>query len=464
MQSDDLFIRKFRRQNVRPPVASVNYDAKGERGVVEWPPRRESEGADPGDSLTPSRAGLTLRSAGRGGHIMQRSNSDVTLGDLDSSGKAGGKAGVRAGGEKAGAGAQGDTGPPLHREYGSLSSLERRTHGAVGAALRGTRAPESQRPALQGPLPAARPPGQPARTGRVLPRPVRLGDGRLPQARQAPETRGPRQEVQARPAPDPPARALRQPGGRSLGQELRPLRRPEHPAGPDGGRHQPRQHRPQEEHHLGRVGRLPAAAALPGVHVVVAVAGRRRREQRRQRRRQHRQRRPRTVAAAGRGGRQRQRAAPQLPALPQRDGRGGAGGTGPVPGAVPAGPTGGPWLSSRSPNDAVSVLEEPRESHVQQQGKSNYFIEHADLGAHYYRKYFYMKGTMQCNAYPINLFTRVCHGLRREVNPNAEFRLRVGAKRKLLLDEKAQRWPPGTWILGKSLMGSFCGLVSSSFT
>uniref|UniRef100_A0AAR2KXP0 Rap-GAP domain-containing protein n=1 Tax=Pygocentrus nattereri TaxID=42514 RepID=A0AAR2KXP0_PYGNA len=43
------------------------------------------------------------------------------------------------------------------------------------------------------------------------------------------------------------------------------------------------------------------------------------------------------------------------------------------------------------PNDAVSVLEEPRESHIQQQGKSNYFIEHADLGARYYHKYFYMK-------------------------------------------------------------------------
>uniref|UniRef100_A0A672FWR2 Signal-induced proliferation-associated 1 n=1 Tax=Salarias fasciatus TaxID=181472 RepID=A0A672FWR2_SALFA len=51
----------------------------------------------------------------------------------------------------------------------------------------------------------------------------------------------------------------------------------------------------------------------------------------------------------------------------------------------------GLWSSLRTPNDAVSVLEEPRESNVQQQGKSNYFIEHADLGAHYYRKYFYMK-------------------------------------------------------------------------
>ncbi|XP_035383085.1 signal-induced proliferation-associated 1-like protein 2 isoform X2 [Electrophorus electricus] len=52
---------------------------------------------------------------------------------------------------------------------------------------------------------------------------------------------------------------------------------------------------------------------------------------------------------------------------------------------------GGRWRSLQSPNDAVSVLEEPRESHVKQQGKSNYFIEHADLGARYYHKYFYMK-------------------------------------------------------------------------
>uniref|UniRef100_A0A674AYC8 Signal-induced proliferation-associated 1 n=1 Tax=Salmo trutta TaxID=8032 RepID=A0A674AYC8_SALTR len=63
---------------------------------------------------------------------------------------------------------------------------------------------------------------------------------------------------------------------------------------------------------------------------------------------------------------------------------------------------GGLWLSLRNPNDAVSVLEEPRESHVQQQGKSNYFIEHADLGAHYYRKYFYMKGEYHQNFFGID--------------------------------------------------------------
>ncbi|XP_066574878.1 signal-induced proliferation-associated protein 1 isoform X2 [Amia ocellicauda] len=64
-------------------------------------------------------------------------------------------------------------------------------------------------------------------------------------------------------------------------------------------------------------------------------------------------------------------------------------GRGPGGLAAAAAGGGGGWV--QCPNDAVSVLEEPRESHVQQQGKSNYFIEHADLGAHYYRKYFYMK-------------------------------------------------------------------------
>uniref|UniRef100_A0A673GQJ4 Signal-induced proliferation-associated 1 n=1 Tax=Sinocyclocheilus rhinocerous TaxID=307959 RepID=A0A673GQJ4_9TELE len=54
------------------------------------------------------------------------------------------------------------------------------------------------------------------------------------------------------------------------------------------------------------------------------------------------------------------------------------------------------WRSFQSPNNAVSMLEEPRESHVQAQGKSNYFIEHADLGARYYHKYFYMKGECVC--------------------------------------------------------------------
>ena len=148
MQSDDLFIRKFRRQSPRPPLATVTFDPKRDGGVrtrvVEWPPRREGgEGAD-GEGVPPGCVGLNLRSVGRA-HIMQRSNSDVTLGDLDSAGKAGGKA-ARAGGEMAGPGAQGDSGVVLHREYGSRSSLERQTQiQEARAEDQGPLSPNAQR-------------------------------------------------------------------------------------------------------------------------------------------------------------------------------------------------------------------------------------------------------------------------------------------------------------------------------
>ncbi|XP_069750095.1 signal-induced proliferation-associated 1-like protein 2 isoform X2 [Narcine bancroftii] len=42
--------------------------------------------------------------------------------------------------------------------------------------------------------------------------------------------------------------------------------------------------------------------------------------------------------------------------------------------------------SSQCPSAAVSVMEEPRQSHLSR--TATYFIEHADLGASYYRKYF----------------------------------------------------------------------------
>ena len=45
-----------------------------------------------------------------------------------------------------------------------------------------------------------------------------------------------------------------------------------------------------------------------------------------------------------------------------------------------------PPLPPALPNAAVSVLEEP------QNRTSAYSLEHADLGAGYYRKYFYNKG------------------------------------------------------------------------
>ncbi|KAK0151578.1 Signal-induced proliferation-associated 1-like protein 1 [Merluccius polli] len=395
MQSDDLFIRKFRRQNVRPPVASVNYDAKRERGVVEWPPRRESEGADPGDSLTPSRAGLTLRSAGRGGHIMQRSNSDVTLGDLDSSGKAGGKAGVRAGGEKAGAGAQGDAGPPLHREYGSLSSLERRTHGAAG--------PHSDE---RGPL---------------SPNALRFKDPFLLLGLRGnpPEPDGFFHGLSASAAAGDCPKPAKPPKPEGLGKKSKP--------GP------PQIPPPGPYDNLGGGAWVRNFAHYDVQSILLDL----------------------TEAATNRDSIGRKKnitsgasAASQLRPLSQVSTSsslsqgGGGGGGGSSGGSGGGGSTGsddleqsllldegdgndnelllscphfrnemggeervglgrsqgrcqqgrrGPWLSSRSPNDAVSVLEEPRESHVQQQGKSNYFIEHADLGAHYYRKYFYMK-------------------------------------------------------------------------
>ncbi|XP_076024587.1 signal-induced proliferation-associated protein 1 isoform X2 [Genypterus blacodes] len=372
MQSDDLFIRKFRRQNVRPPVATVNFESKrdGGGGVVEWPPRRDGEGAD-GDSLIPSRVGLTLRSVGRG-HIMQRSNSDVTLGDLDSSGKAGGKA-VRAAGEKVGSGAQGDSGVLLHREYGSLSSLERQTQAQeINMDEQGTPlSPNALRfkdpfllLGLQGnppepdgffrgisvtssgesPKPAKPPkPEGLSKKGKALP-------PQLPQP-------GPYDNIgggawvrnfahydvqsilfdltEAATNRDSIGRKKNITSGASAASQLRPLSQvaPSSPAqGSNGNLDDPEQSLLLDE---GDGNDNELLLSCP--HFRNETGG---------------------EEQVGLGGSQRRQ---------------------------------GLWLSLRSPNDGVSVLEEPRESNVQLQGKSNYFIEHADLGAHYYRKYFYMK-------------------------------------------------------------------------
>ncbi|XP_059912528.1 signal-induced proliferation-associated 1-like protein 2 [Gadus macrocephalus] len=383
MQSDDLFIRKFRRQNVRPPVASVNYDAKREGGVVEWPPRRESEGGEAEESLTPSRAGLALRSGGRG-PIMQRSNSDVTLGDPDSAGKTGGKAGVRAGGEKAGPGAQGDL---LHREYGSLSSLERQTHGPPGPHPddRGPLSPNALRfkdpfllLGLQGTppqpdgffrglsAPAAADSPKPAKP----PKPEGLAKKAKPGPPQIPQP-GPYDSLgggawvrnfahydvqsilldltEAASNRDSIGRKKNITSGASAASTLRP---------PSQG---------------------AAASPSPGGGGGGAGGG----------------------AGAGAGDDPEQSLLVDegdgndnelLLSCPHfRNEMGGEERAGLGRGAGRGQGGRGPRLIVRSPNDAVSVLEEPRESHVQQQGKSTYFIEHADLGAHYYRKYFYMK-------------------------------------------------------------------------
>ncbi|KAM4619729.1 signal-induced proliferation-associated protein 1 isoform 1-T3 [Polymixia lowei] len=366
MQSDDLFIRKFRRQSVRPPIGTV-FDTKQE--VVEWPPRKEAEGAD-GESLTPSRVGL--RPVGRG-HIMQRSNSDVTLGDLDSSGKAGGKA-ARAAGEKAGAGAPGDSGVLLHREYGSLSSLERQTQAQEpNTDDQGALSPNALRfkdpfllLGLQGnpPEPDGFFRGLSAPTGdspkpAKPPKPEGLSKKAKPMTPQIPQP-GPYDNLgggawvrnfahydvqsilfdltEAASNRDSIGRKKNITSGASAASQLRPLSQAT-PASPaqGGGGNGGNVDDPEQSLLLDEGDGNDNELLLSCPHFRNEMGGEER---------------------VGLGRSQGRR---------------------------------GLWLSLRSPNDAVSVLEEPRESNVQQQGKSNYFIEHADLGAHYYRKYFYMK-------------------------------------------------------------------------
>ncbi|XP_068600435.1 signal-induced proliferation-associated protein 1 [Brachionichthys hirsutus] len=371
MQSDDLFIRKFRRQNMRPPIATVNFDPKREAGVVEWPPRREGDRGD-GDGLAPSRVGLTLRSVGRG-HVMQRSNSDVTLGDLDSSGKAGGKA-ARAVGDKAGGGSQGDSGSLLHREYGSLSSLERQTQ-AQGPSTddRGPLSPNALR--FKDPFLLLGLQGNPPEPDGFF-RGLSLSTGDSPKPAKPPKPEGLSKKTKPVPPPIP------QPGpydnigggawvrhfahydvqsilfdlteaatnrdsigrkknitsGASAASQLRPLSQatPSSPA-QGGGGNGGNADDPEQSLLLDEGDGNDNELLLSCPHFRNETGGE------------------------------------EQVGLGQSQGRRGL------------------WSSLRTPNDAASVLEEPRESNVQQQGKSNYFVEYADLGAHYYRKYFYMK-------------------------------------------------------------------------
>lgn len=371
MQSDDLFIRKFRRQTMRPPISTVSFDPKREAGVVEWPPRREGDAAD-GDSLTPSRVGLTLRSVGRG-HIMQRSNSDVTLGDLDSSGKTGSKV-TRAVGEKVGTGSQGDSGVLLHREYGSLSSLERQTQAQeLSTDEQGPLSPNALRfkdPFLLLGLQAD--PPEPDGFFRGLstgdspkpakpPKPEGLSKKTKPVTPQIPQP-GPCDNIgggawvrnfahydvqsilfdltEAATNRDSIGRKKNITSGASAASQLRPLSQaiPASPA-QGGGGNNGNMDDPEQSLLLDEGDGNDNELLLSCPHFRNETGGE------------------------------------EQVGLGRSQGRRGL------------------WSSLRTPNDAVSVLEEPRESHIQQQGKSNYFIEHADLGAHYYRKYFYMKGS-----------------------------------------------------------------------
>ncbi|XP_034746869.1 signal-induced proliferation-associated protein 1 isoform X1 [Etheostoma cragini] len=368
MQSDDLFVRKFRRQNMRPTIATVNFDSKREANVVEWPPRREADGAD-GDSLTPSRVGLTLRSVGRG-HIMQRSNSDVTLGDLDSSGKTGGKA-ARGVGEKVGAGAQGDGGLLLHREYGSLSSLERQTQAQeLNTDDQGPLSPNALR--FKDPFLLLGLQGNPPEPDGFF-RGLSVSTGDSPKPAKPPKPEGLSKKTKPPQIPQPGpydnigggawVRNFAHYDVQSILFDLTEAA--------------------TNRDSIGRKKNITSGASAASQLRPLSQAT------------------PSSPAQGG-GGSGLNADDPEQSLLDEGDGndnelllscphfRNETGGEEQV-GLGQSQGRQGLWSSLRTPNDAVSVLEEPRESHVQQQGKSNYFIEHADLGAHYYRKYFYMK-------------------------------------------------------------------------
>uniref|UniRef100_A0A8C4X342 Signal-induced proliferation-associated 1 n=1 Tax=Erpetoichthys calabaricus TaxID=27687 RepID=A0A8C4X342_ERPCA len=314
MQSDDLFIRKLRRQSPRTPLATVAFEPRRDllspgirnKGVAEWPPRKGGEDKGCPESVTPTRAGISggLRSSGRS-HAMQRSNSDVTLGDLEVSGIGTGKTGT--GGDKSvGSPGSGEQGVVLHREYGSLSSLERQSksraqnhedHGALSPSALRFKDPF----VLLGLCNETAPGGTFVRNFAHY-------------------------DVQSMLFDLTEAASNRDRGSNSPGvtgsntEDLDCLR--ESLALDDG-----------DENHNDLLFSCPHFRNEIGGEERIGL------------------------------GRSRSWNCPSSH-LP---------------------------LNFHCPNDAVSVLEEPRESHVQQQGKASFFIEHADLGAHYYRKYFYMK-------------------------------------------------------------------------
>ncbi|XP_029467772.1 signal-induced proliferation-associated protein 1 [Rhinatrema bivittatum] len=124
MQSDDLFIRKIRRHCNRPPLSALSFEPKGTPTVtsirtrVEWPPKKEpfykGAGADKSKGQGPH---LALRGSGARSYLMHRSNSDITIGD--------GEAEVEVDGVGASSLESPNSGDALHREYGSLTSIEK---------------------------------------------------------------------------------------------------------------------------------------------------------------------------------------------------------------------------------------------------------------------------------------------------------------------------------------------------
>ncbi|XP_067831706.1 signal-induced proliferation-associated 1-like protein 2 isoform X2 [Heptranchias perlo] len=369
MQSDDFFFRKFKRNNPRPLLSAVNFEPKTPRPapeppgttvrarISEWPPRREEgaggkeKGAWPEfqaaevqggndkpeeeeeeeeeEEAPPTTPKVAPKMAAQGRNpSIQRSNSEVTI--TESAGEA---CDQRTALHPV-------TGASLHREYGSASSIER---GRLGSEV--TSAPRFHDPYLLLGLPAS------------------------------PD------DTQERPAPEEASRKLRSQRSDPDGPRSPPPQT-QTPSGPD---------EPSR----------PRLSAKSLVHYdVQSILFELRR------------------AACDRGSAGRRKnmatgasAASQLPDRPASPGGSGSQelcqtlAPPPSPGGVEGRgrcqlvlscphfccETGGEGVerqASRCPNAALSVLEEPRESHLARQGSASYFVEHADLGANYYRKYF----------------------------------------------------------------------------
>ncbi|XP_062844788.1 signal-induced proliferation-associated 1-like protein 2 [Trichomycterus rosablanca] len=298
---------------------------------------------------------------------MQRSNSDVTLGDLESATKAGAKA-ARASSEKAGQIGQGEPGIVLHREYGSLSSLERHIRPSEsGTDDRGILSPNALRfkdpfllLGLQGTPPEpdgffrsleshkpAKPPKPDSLSKKSKPSPLQVPPAACEQTGSWVRNFA-HYDVQsilfdlseAATSRDSVGRKKNITSGASAASQLRPLSQ--------------------------------APPSSPSLSVGSGTVGMTSTEESEQ-------------CLLDEGDGNDNDLLLSCPHFRNETGGEERAGLGRAQGCS------GRWRSLQSPNDAVSVLEEPRESSVQQQGKSNYFIEHADLGARYYHKYFYMK-------------------------------------------------------------------------
>ncbi|XP_028903214.1 signal-induced proliferation-associated 1-like protein 2 isoform X2 [Ornithorhynchus anatinus] len=441
--ADDYFARKFRAPNGGPgPPAPLAAAPRGESGspangtpavpkmgvrarVSEWPPRKdgakEPGGRAPRESreaaagyggaeaappdVAPRAAGPPLGDAfgpapPRGLHpVRQRSNSDVTLSDLDADEALGPRA------------AKPGPGAPLRREYGSTSSIDRQGLAAAEcflAGLRGGRAEGPRGPPdlfprpVRGPAPLVSP---------SLHAAARISRGEL--ARLAgldrPDTGAP--PAPGERGPSGPRRPRAEPAEPSLFRRLRAARsEPEAPGKPpDGGgvarpcsRHRCFAHYDVQSI-LFDIDQAVIARANAGKRKNLATGASAASQ----------------AGATGGGGgsplgsredlnsRESPEADPGdgksnelLLSCPHfRNETGGEGerriGLSRASAAPRAAGEGGSFessLSSHCTNAGVSVLEVPRESQLLPREKvKRYIIEHVDLGAYYYRKFFYGK-------------------------------------------------------------------------